>query len=267
LLSRGSRLVVFDTRTDTFTVEPPELPRHLVLGACCGIEILDTQTRQVTTMPGPLASSGFDVTVSSCGRFGWIDLLPEADDIGIFSIERQERVFQPWPHPTLGMPTSRGSVGEGHDDVVRALAACDDGTFRILYGRHVLDAAHAHALDREPRVAAFDPTGERLVTLDDQALEVHTLDANARPRLVTRWSCAALTDHLAPALPVVEAGLELGELMATVGTTRALTRLRADELADRLHLETDAVPQLESLIRAARTMSPRTRLERLDARG
>lgn len=255
LLARGSRLVVFDARRDAFTLDAPRLPARVVLGACCGVSILDTRTRKVALLPGPLASSGFDVALSACGDYGWIDLAPRRDDVGVFSAARLERVFQPWPHAKLGRPAVKSASSEGHDGSPRALVARGGG-FRLLYGRHVLDGPRAWPLKRMPGVAAFDVRGERLVTLDESALTLYTLDALGKPTVAREWSCAALTTHLAPALPLEEAGVDRGSFMPSVGTTARLISLSAVELAERLYLDASDAPRLEPVLQAARALLP-----------
>lgn len=193
LFTHGAHLVVFDMARRAFALEPPSLPRRVVIGACCGITVLDTESRRVATLPGPIADSPFGVTISGCGRYGWVDLAPSLDDVGVFSIEELERVFQPWPHPSLGVPEPAGSGADedetqGHDDTVRAIARCADGTFRILYGDTLLFGATVHRLPDPPDAACFDAEGEQLVTSHDHELHIHRLDGDAAPHLVSRWS-------------------------------------------------------------------------------
>lgn len=258
LLVRGSRLVVFDTRADAFTLAKPPLPARVVLGACCGVSILDTRTRKVALLPGPLASSGFDVSVSACGNYGWMHLAPAMDDVGVFSVERLESVFQPWPHAKLRRPTIKGELGEGHDDTPRALVARGRG-FRLLYGRHVIDGPRAWALASKPNVAAFDARGDQLVTLDETALTLHALDGAGKPTVVKRWACDGLTAHLAPTLP----GADLASLMPSVGTAARLAGLRPEELAERLWLEPSEAASLVPLLEAARALSLPSQLQPL----
>lgn len=107
-----------------------------------------------------------------------------------------------------------------------------------------------------PGVAAFDVRGERLVTLDESALTLYTLDALGKPTVAREWSCAALTTHLAPALPLEEAGVDRGSFMPSVGTTARLISLSAAELAERLFLDASEAPRLEPVLQAARALLP-----------
>ena len=264
LLARGSRLVVFDARRDSFTLDAPELPARLVLDACCGVTILDTRTRRLAVMPGPLASSGFDVTLSACGDYGWLDLEPRKDDMGIFSASRLERIFQPWPHRKLKRPAVKLASEEGHDGTPRALVALEGGGFRLLYGRHVLDGPRAWALNGMPIVAAFDARAERLLTLDETALTLHTLGPTGEPTIARRWSCDALSAHLAPPLPLKEAGVDPGSLMANVGTTARLAGLSSEQLTSLLYLGPHDAPRLEPVLEAARAVRLPSRLRALD---
>jgi hypothetical protein len=263
LLARGSRLVVFDARRDSFTLEAPELPARLVLDACCGVNILDTRTRRIALMPGPLASSGFDVTLSACGEYGWIELEPRKDDVGIFSASRLERVFQPWPHPKLKRPAVKRASTEGHDGTARALVALEGGGFRLLYGRHVLDGPHAWELNGMPIVGAFDVRADRLLTLDETALTLHTLGPSGKPTIARRWSCDALSAHLAPELPLAQSGVDPGSLMANVGTTARLVGLSSEQLASLLYLAPHQAPRLEPVLEAARALQLPSRLRAL----
>lgn len=100
----GARLSVFDLSRRQFVTEPRHVPPRITLGACCGVEILDTASRTTALLPGPMASSGFDFVASACGRYGWLDVVPQADELGVFSVQNIARVLHVWPHATLGTP-------------------------------------------------------------------------------------------------------------------------------------------------------------------
>lgn len=266
LFTDGAHLVVFDMNEGEFTLEAPSLPRHVVVGACCGIAVLDTDTRMVATMPGPQASSPFGVVISGCGQYGWLELSPQLDDVGIFSVERLERVFQPWPHPSVGRPGDTEDLGEGHDDVARAVARLPDGSFRCVYGEHLLQDRTAHRLLSAPLAAAFDAMGDQLVTVDAAELRCYRLGVDANPSLKMRWSLKPLETHLSACYLRLEgSGLDEGSLMGAVGTVGALASLTPSELEERLFAESDASQRaLATVIGTARSISLPSVLERLD---
>jgi hypothetical protein len=267
LFRDGVQIVVFDTNNNDFAAYAPSIPRRVVVGACCGISVLDTDTRMVATMPGPLASAAFDVVTSACGRYGWLEIAPQQDDVGVFSIERLESVVQPWPHPKLGRPALNGDPGEGHDDVARALVRLPGGAFRCLYGEYVLDAAAAHRLPTTPLAGAFDAGGDELTTVDASELRCYALGVEGHPELKCVWSLRALVPHLsARALDLEASGLDEGRLMGVAGTMGALAALTPEELTSRLLLESD--PSLHAafaqLIAAAGEVHWPRALERID---
>lgn len=249
-----AHLVVFDTRTRRFRLSARRAPRRMVVGACCGVFVLDTRSRKVATMPGPLASSGHDVAVSACGRYGWMYVFPRADEVGVFSIERLERVHQPWPHPELGFPGRKRDLREGHDLTVRALARTKTGTFRLLYGNELLQGRHAGRLERAPEAAAFDAQSDRLVTLQRGELHVHRVDGRAQPKRVARWSLEPMLEQLAPAglMPTAQ----LRDVMRAAGTVGELAQLDVAALRERLYLGEDEQPDLAGIISAAKAMKP-----------
>lgn len=267
LFQDGVHLVVFDTNKNEFATSAPSIPRRVVVGACCGISVLDTDTRMVATMPGPLASSAFDVVTSACGRYGWLEIGPQLDDVGVFSIERLESVFQPWPHPKLGRPELADDPGEGHDDVARSLACLPGGSFRCLYGAHVLQDAMAHPLPTTPLAAAFDADGDQLIAVDASELRCYVLGVEGKPELERCWSLGSLEAHLsARDLALAGTGLDEGRLMGVVGTIGALAALTPHQLQTRLFEAPDSSRHraFEQLIAAARATPRRSALKRLD---
>ena len=254
-----AHLVVFDTRARTFTLRPRKVPRRFVVGACCGIFVLDTRTRKLATMAGPLASSGHDVAVSACGKYGWMSVFPRADEVGIFSIERLARLFQLWPHPELGTPGRKRDLMEGHDLTVRALARAKTGAFRLLYGARLVHGRHSSELDRKPEAAAFDATSDRLVTLSDGELHLHRVDVRARPRRVARWSLEPMLEHVAPTALGLPAE-QLLDVMRVAGTVRELGQLDEQSLRDGLYLSEDERPELGPILSAARALEPKATL-------
>ncbi len=256
----NAQLVVFDTRTRKFTLRPRIVPKRVVVGACCGVFVLDTRSRKVATMPGPLASSGHDVAVSACGRFGWMYCFPRADEVGVFSIDALERVHQPWPHPEVGMPGRKRDLREGHDLTVRALARTKKGTFRLLYGEHVLHGKHAGRLERAPEAAAFDAKSDRLVTLNDGELEVHRVDVRARLERLARWSLEPMIEQVAPAKLTRDPELLLS-VMQVAGTVGELAKLDEQSLREQLYLAEEAQPDLAGIISAARAIEVRSSLD------
>ncbi len=260
----GARLNVFDLSVDDFVLHANQLPRRVVLGACCGVDILDTASRCVATMPGPLASSGYDVATSACGRWGWVELGPQVDDIGVFSVEDLARVFQPWPHPSVGRPEAE-DPGEGHDGTVRALARRPDGAFCLLYGPHVLKAEAAHALPTTPSAAGFEASAQRLATVDAEHLSVFELSESGVPTLQTRWSLSAIRPHLSlDGFDLSGTGLEAGAVLGAVGTVAALGALDVEQLEARVFFDADPTPgALSRLLRAARQTPLPTALTRV----
>lgn len=190
----GAQLVVWDLAQRRFVLTPRSLPARVALGACCGVEVLDTATRRLATLPGPMASSGFDLATSPCGAYVWPCVLPACDDLGVFSLEAMERAYLVWPNGSLGTPRPPRRRGEGHDGTARALVRRGPG-FRFLYGRHVLDGERAHELPRAPQVACFDGAGERLATVAGEELVVYQLAADGAPAPAARWSIRELRAH------------------------------------------------------------------------
>jgi hypothetical protein len=233
----GLRLHVLDLKRREFTVEPEALPLRVILGACCGVEILDTEKRMTALLPGPLASSGFDFAVSPCGRYGWLDMVPRADEVGVFSIERLERVFKVWPHPTLGTPAGGKNFGEGHDGTPRALARFGE-SFRVAYGRHVISGKRAHELPETPRAMSFDTTATRLATADEKHLTLYALSSTGAPKPSVRWSLAPLHAHLRmDAFDLTGLGADAVALSNAVGTVATLAALTPRLLGERLYSE------------------------------
>ena len=257
----GVRLSVMDLATRQFVLEPRSLPGRVALGACCGIEVLDTRSRTTALLPGPSASSGFGFAASPCGSFVWVNILPECDDFGVFSLERMERVCRVWPHSTLGTPRCEGDPGEGHDGTARALVQQGEG-FWFLYGRHLLVGSRAHDLERTPHAACFDRSGTRVATVDDEYLTIHELAQDGKPERSSRWSLTPIKAHLTLDefdLTGFESGAE--NLIAAVGTVGELQHSTVDQLRAQLYTE-ESDDTLQRLIDEARAKNLPSRLTR-----
>lgn len=247
----GARLSVLDLETRQFVLDPRSMPARVPLGACCGLEVLDTRSRTTALLPGPSASSGFSFATSPCGSFVWLDILPEHDDLGVYSLEHMDRAYQVWPHASLGTPRTEERSSEGHDETARALVRWGEG-FRFTYGRHVLDGSRAFELERVPHAACFDRSGTHLATVDDEYLTLHALAADGPPQRSSRWSLAPLRAHLT--LDELDLnGLECDPetLLATVGTVGELSVCTVDVLRAQLYTE-ESDERLQRLIDEAR---------------
>ena len=259
----GSRLSVLDLNRRQFVIEPRQVPPRITLGACCGVEVLDTASRTTALLPGPMASSGFDFVTSACGRYGWLDVAPQVDELGVFSVEDIARVCRVWPHATIGTPAEVEDLGEGHDDTPRALARLDDGSFRFVYGHHLLHGPHAYQLPQEFKAVGFDLTGTKLAVVDLTHLSVFALSALGEPTLIARRSLAPLAEHLtADRFDFTNTGLNAEAIMAATGTIETLAGLDPQELSELVFFDEEPKPEaLERLIAEARALKLQTSLE------
>jgi hypothetical protein len=237
------RLVVFDTTRGEFTSELPSRPARVPLLACCGVEVLGLGSRMTATMPGPLLGSPVEIVRSGCGAFAWLEVAPGSDDdVGIFSVERLETQFQPWPHPVLAL-VEKSVVDDEYDETPRALGKVPSGPFRFLYGAFVCQGDAAHPLGATPLAAAFDAAAAVLTTIDDRFLRRYRLDDRGEPTLEQAWALAPLLAHLDPR-PLIGPEDDADEVMGVAGTVDALIHMSRAELEELL-------PQLDPELLAA----------------
>lgn len=250
-------LAVYDLRARRFVEAANELPKRFVRGACCGVEIWNVADRSYAIMPAKDLGSSAEVTLSGCGDYGWLELAPSIDDVGIFSINDARPVFQPWPHEVLERcPPS--VVDETSDSTVRALGHTTSGDFCFFYGSWLCTPGGLLEVT-DVRAAGFDAQAKHFACVGERTLRVLSL-ATGNWR---RWSLEALFEHL-QANSLLE-GIDLTEeqLMGTVGTVSALAAMTPETLTEQLLERSREAPteaQLSTLIGRARQVPLRWRL-------
>jgi hypothetical protein len=253
-LDGEASLAVYDLHERKFVEEPRALPKHLVRTACCGVELWNITDRTYTIMPnGDLDS---EVMVSGCGDYGWLDLEPEKDDIGVFSIAEARSVFQPWPHPVL---ERRLHVERTDDSAVRALGRTPSGEFCFFYGGWL--CASAGMLEvADARAANFDARAERFVCVGERSLRI----LNVATGEWKNWSLDPLFAHLRGSLLLEGVALDETTLMGTVGTVSALAAMSPETLVEQLHERSRNAPperELSVLISRAKQVPLQWRLQ------